>query len=235
MTTSEISTWGYAMNGFKGEPKIKQWDKLMWITCCRTFQIRFAKLLSRLWWHHSSLCDAFRTSSFFVFDRGSLSWTQKSTKRVTRNELKRNVTQAPRQLVLVLKPTVDGGKKQGTSVERKGCQTVETAGRRYRDWKWFFRETSTLGGEQDVLQPPEAHRCLVLGAWWASLQGRLEIVPTSKAQKSLKGNKLGFSLRNTGKHIFQKNRSGFHFLQVFSFPSQCVVDISSRGVSVSAL
>lgn len=53
---------------------------------------------------------------------------RKGMKRVARNELKRNFTQDSRQLVLVLKHTVDGGKKQGTSDERKVCQTVETAG-----------------------------------------------------------------------------------------------------------
>lgn len=42
------------------------------------------------------------------------------------NELKRNFTQDSRQLVLVLKHTVDGGKKQDTSDERKVCPTVKS-------------------------------------------------------------------------------------------------------------
>lgn len=79
------------------------------------------------------------------------------------NELKRNFTQVSRQLVLVLKHAADGGKKRDTSDQRKVCQTVKSAGWRDREWKWFFRETSTLGEEQGVLQAPRAHRCLVLG------------------------------------------------------------------------
>lgn len=39
--------------------------------------------------------------------------------------------------------------------------------------KMVFRETSTLGEEQDVLQSPRAHKCLVLGEL-ADLPGRLQ-------------------------------------------------------------